>query len=67
VIAGGESGINYRPVNLDHLRQVRDLCFSQNVPFFLKQIGGVRPKAGGSLLDGKEWKQMPLLQELIVA
>jgi len=65
VIAGGESGIKHRPVNLDHLRQVRDLCLSSNVPFFLKQIGGVRPKVGGKLLDGREWQEMPHLSELI--
>ena len=59
VIAGGESGINYRPVKLDDLRQVRDLCIANNVPFFLKQIGGVRPKSGGKILDGQEWQEMP--------
>jgi protein gp37 len=59
VIAGGESGIKHRPVKLDHLRQVRDLCLASGVPFFLKQIGGIRPKIGGKLLDGKEWQQMP--------
>jgi protein gp37 len=59
VIAGGESGIKHRPVKLDNLRQVRDLCAASNVPFFLKQIGGIRPKSQGSNLDGEEWKQMP--------
>ncbi len=60
VIAGGESGIKHRPVKLDDLRQVRDLCLAANVPFFLKQIGGIRPKVGGKLLDGQEWQQMPV-------
>ncbi len=62
VIAGGESGIKHRPVSLEALRQVRDLCLVNNVPFFLKQLGGVRPKSGGKMLDGEEWMQMPLLR-----
>lgn len=60
VIAGGESGIKHRPVKLDHLRQVRDLCLAAGVPFFLKQIGGIRPTSGGYILDGKKWQQMPV-------
>jgi protein gp37 len=62
VIAGGESGVKHRPVSLDSLRQIRDLCVSANVPFFFKQIGGITPKAGGKLLDGKEWQQMPRIE-----
>ncbi len=64
VIAGGESGVNHRPVNLEDLRQVRNLCLTNNVPFFLKQIGGFRPKSGGKSLDGREWQEMPNLLEL---
>jgi protein gp37 len=63
VIAGGESGPNFRPVSLVALRQVRDLCISAGVPFFLKQIGGIRPKTGGKTLDGQEWLQMPVASE----
>lgn len=59
VIAGGESGIRHRPVSLEALRQLRDHCLAANVPFFLKQIGGIRPKSGGKVLDGCEWQQMP--------
>jgi protein gp37 len=65
VIAGGESGPNYRPVSLANLRQVRDLCLAAGVPFFLKQIGGIRPKSGGKKLDGLEWQQMPTLQSAL--
>src|SRR5207302_1626428 len=60
VIAGGESGPNFRPVKAADLRQVRDLCLEAGVPFFLKQIGGIRPKSGGKTLDGHEWQQMPM-------
>jgi protein gp37 len=59
VIAGGESGPNFRPVSISALRQVRDMCLEAEVPFFLKQIGGIRPTSGGKILDGREWLEMP--------
>jgi protein gp37 len=59
VIAGGESGPGYRPVQLNWLRYVRDLCLEARVPFFFKQWGGRWPKAGGRELDGREWSQLP--------
>jgi protein gp37 len=31
LIAGGESGIHYRPVNVEWIRQLRDLCQAQRV------------------------------------
>jgi protein gp37 len=61
VIAGGESGRNYRPVSLPNLRLLRDKCLAEEVPFFFKQIGGLRPTSGGRLLDGQEWQQMPIM------
>jgi protein gp37 len=62
VIAGGESGYSYRPVSLENLRVIRDKCRAAGVPFFLKQIGGLRPTSGGKLLDGVAWQQMPATQ-----
>jgi protein gp37 len=59
VIAGGESGPNHRPLNLDWAREIRDQCLNQGVAFFFKQVGGARPKSGGRLLDGQEWNQFP--------
>ncbi len=59
VIVGGESGNNYRPMNLDYARSIRDQCLEAEVPFFFKQVGGRTPKAGGCELDGREWKQFP--------
>lgn len=59
VIAGGESGRNYRPVTLDWVRQIRDQCQRMHVPFFFKQVGGYTPKAGGRELDGRTWDQFP--------
>lgn len=55
VIAGGESGPGYRPMNLDHARQLRDECEAFRIPFWFKQVGGqvyVDKVAGGDILDG---------------
>lgn len=61
VIAGGESGPNARPMDLDWARSLRDQSLNAGIPFFLKQLGGVRNKHGGNaaLLDGQTWWEMP--------
>jgi len=59
VIAGGESGPNYRPVHLEWVRDLRDMCGEFGVPFFFKQWGGRTPKALGRVLDGRNWDEMP--------
>jgi protein gp37 len=59
VIAGGESGPNYRPVHVEWVREVRDNCESAGVPFFFKQWGGRTSKALGRELDGRIWGDMP--------
>jgi protein gp37 len=59
LIAGGESGRKHRPVEADWIRDLRDRCQAEGVAFFLKQWGGRTPKAGGRLLDGVEWSEMP--------
>lgn len=59
VIVGGESGPVHRPVDPDWVRQIRDRCLAQGVPFFFKQWGGVTSKSGGRLLDGRTWDEQP--------
>ena len=59
VIAGGESGVGFRPVDLDWIRSLRDSCIRKRVPFFFKQVGGRTPKAGGRMLDGRTWDGFP--------
>jgi protein gp37 len=61
VIAGGESGPNYRPVNINWLRGIRDACTAAEVAFFCKllQWGGRTPKSLGRQLDGQLWDEMP--------
>jgi protein gp37 len=38
---------------------LRDACQAAGVPYFFKQWGGPTPKAGGRLLDGRTWDEMP--------
>ena len=59
VITGGESGPGFRPLELDWVRDLRDQCVLARVPFFFKQVGGIRPKAGGRDLDGRTWDEFP--------
>jgi protein gp37 len=61
VIAGGESGPRARPIKKEWALSVRDQCVRQRVPFFFKQWGGLRPKSGGRLLQGREWSEFPRL------
>ncbi len=59
VVAGGESGPDARAVRSAWITELRDACTAAGVPFFFKQWGGRTPKAGGRLLDGRTWDQMP--------
>jgi protein gp37 len=65
VITGGESGLGHRPCEADWVRDLRDRCLSQNIAYFHKQWGGRTPKAGGRLLDGRTWDQLPATRELV--
>lgn len=59
LIAGGESGKSCRPVDPRWVRELRDHCRDSGVAFFFKQWGGRTPKAGGRLLEGRTWDEMP--------
>ena len=67
LIVGGESGVGHRPMSLDWVRALRDYCQEEcwqgeregTTAFFYKQAGGVTPKAGGRMLDGRLWDEMP--------
>lgn len=60
VIVGGESGPRARPMNPDWVREIRDQCIEQKVPFFFKQWGGVRKNNFGRELDGKIYDEYPV-------
>lgn len=62
-IVGGESGVNHRPVKVEWIREIRDQCQEQGVPFFFKQWGGRTPKSGGNVLDGKTYMEYPKREE----
>lgn len=59
VIVGGESGPGARPMDPSWVRDVRDQCLAQDVPFFFKQWGGVQKKRNGRIIDGRTWDEMP--------
>ena len=58
-IVGGESGPDHRPVRAEWVREIRKQCKRQGVAFFFKQWGGRTAKAGGRILDGREWNEYP--------
>lgn len=59
VITGGESGPKHRPIKEEWVRSIKDQCRENEVAFFHKQWGGVRPKSNGRLLDGVLHNAMP--------
>ncbi len=61
VVAGGESGLNARPVHPNWVRSLRDQAVSAGVPFFFKQWGGTNKKKTGRLFNGKTYDEMPLV------
>lgn len=61
LIAGGESGPGFRPMDLDWARSLRDQCERSGVPFFLKQLGGWPDQRTHerAILDGRTHTEMP--------
>jgi protein gp37 len=59
VIGGGESGLRHRPFRQEWACELRDRVTAAGIPFFWKQNGGRFPKTGGSVLDGREWREWP--------
>ena len=49
------------------MRDLRDRCLAEDVAFFFKQWGGARSKAGGRLLDGRTWDEMPVAGSTVAA
>jgi protein gp37 len=59
IICGGESGPHRRLMDPAWALSLRDQCVGAGVPFFFTQVGGRTPKAGGRMLDGRTWDEMP--------
>jgi protein gp37 len=60
VIVGGESGPGAWAVNSEWVRELRDRCIRERVPFFFKQWGGVLKSRTGRVLDDRTWDEMPV-------
>lgn len=59
VVVGGESGPKSRSMEINWVRDIRDICLKEDVAFFFKQWGGWNKKKNGRELDGKIYDQMP--------
>ncbi|MBV9691674.1 MAG: phage Gp37/Gp68 family protein [Ktedonobacteraceae bacterium] len=59
VIVGGESGARARPMEQQWVRALRSQAQAHGTCFFFKQWGGRTHTAGGRLLDGRTWDEMP--------
>ncbi len=62
VIVGGESGRKVREIKREWVVEIREKCTEHSIPFFFKQWGGINKKKSGCNLDGKVYKEMPLMQ-----
>lgn len=62
VIVGGESGPGARIMKVEWVRDIREQCVKQNIPFFFKQWGGFNKKKAGRILDGQIWDEIPELE-----
>ena len=58
-IVGGESGPGARPMLPEWATALRDLCRKHHTAYFFKQWGGFNKKAGGRILEGKTYDEMP--------
>jgi protein gp37 len=58
LIAGGESGPKYRPMDEDWARELRDKCLALKIGFHFKQHSAFRPGTN-HILDGREWMEPP--------
>lgn len=59
VIVGGESGRGARPMDAKWVRDIRDACSRDAVPFFFKQWGGPQKSKTGRVLDGRTYDDYP--------
>jgi protein gp37 len=62
IICGGESGQNARPLNMDWVKQLQCDCKLYEIPFFFKQVGGIKRingHWGGELLNGIKYQEFP--------
>jgi protein gp37 len=59
-IVGGESGPRSRPMKVEWVDQLYEICRRDDVAFFFKQWGGRNKKATGRELHGRTYDEYPL-------
>jgi len=63
VIVGGESGSGFRPMRMEWVREVRDVCADKGVAFFMKQAANFQTERGCYVVekDGtcRQYRQFP--------
>jgi protein gp37 len=59
IISGGESGPDYRPMDVQWARDARDQCKAAGVAFFFKQ-SAARLTETGTTLDGEKVHEFPI-------
>lgn len=58
-IVGGESGPRARPMPIEWVEEIEDICRENDTAFFFKQWGGRNKKAAGRELNGQTYDEMP--------
>jgi protein gp37 len=59
-IVGGESGPRARPMDIEWVDRLHEICRRDDVAFFFKQWGGQNKKATGRELHGRTYDEYPL-------
>jgi protein gp37 len=62
-IVGGESGPYAMPMAEEWALEICDQCKRDKIAFFFKQWGGIQPKSGGRVFNGREWNEYPKSKE----
>jgi protein gp37 len=58
-IVGGESGPGARPMPIEWVDEIKDMCRAVGTAFFFKQWGGRNKKAAGRTFRGRTYDEMP--------
>lgn len=63
VVAGGETGVNARPMKYEWAQKVKYQTVTANVPFYFKSWGKYPHDKDnmGDYIDGNQWKELPRL------
>jgi protein gp37 len=66
-IVGGESGPRARPMPIQWVEEIEELCRVYVTAFFFKQWGGRNKKAAGRTFRGRTYDEMPTAQRASLA